>query len=256
MHSMRGSNLEVSFSELDVEGGGVEEDKANPPNPPGLLREWSQGEEGEEGDEEANSNPNEPDLPPSPVAKSFPAPTADTTLRFDLSLKLYSTLLSHSLRSPPPLSFKSLETAASLYRTTPNGTEVFCKVLSHVLADLMDNGTLVNVHDIAEPNDGVQRNKALKQSASIVTAAASSSSSNPHMSAAISQWRSLTHLATLMVGLITKLGFGTIEMLEAKHPDKASKEEVRGCEGEVKTTRAVSNIVFHARLAHCRHGTA
>ena len=36
------------------------------------------------------------------------------------------------------------------------------------------------------------------------------------MSAAISQWRSLTHLATLMVGLITKLGFGTIEMLEAK----------------------------------------
>ena len=89
-------------------------------------------------------------------------------------MKLYSTLLSHSLRSPPPLSFKSLETSSSLYRTAPNGSEVFCKVLSHVLADLTDNGTLVNVDDIAEPSNGVQRNKALKQSASIVTAAASS----------------------------------------------------------------------------------
>ena len=45
------------------------------------------------------------------------------------------------------------------------------------------------------------------------------------MSAAISQWRSLTHLTTLTVGLLNKLGFGVVEMLEAKHPDTASKEE-------------------------------
>ena len=32
-------------------------------------------------------------------------------------------------------------------------------------------------------------------------------------------------MTTLTVGLLTKLGFGVIEMLEGKHPDKASKED-------------------------------
>lgn len=117
---------------------------------------------------------------PAP-AQSFSPPKSDdfasSSMRFDLAMKLYSMLLAHSVREGGDHAFQALETAASLQRMCVNGHEVFSTLFSHIMADLTDNGTVVNAEDMVEsiesPIKTTQRNKALKQSASIVTAAAS-----------------------------------------------------------------------------------
>ena len=80
------------------------------------------------------------------------------------------------------------------------------------MSDLTDNGTVVNLDELmsvarsnSDPSNAIQRNKALKESASIVTAAASSEGSNVNMGAAIKQWRSLCHLTVINVAIVTKV---------------------------------------------------
>ena len=129
-------------------------------DPNSLLREWS---------------PDEAETLPTPPASesesSQQLPTAsnhiaDTSMRFDLAMKLYSMLLAHSIREGGDHAFKALESAASLQRTCVNGSDVFCAVFSHIMSDLTDNGTVVNLDELmsvarsnSDPSNAIQRNK-------------------------------------------------------------------------------------------------
>jgi hypothetical protein len=141
-----------------------------------LLRTWSADAEATEAQSEPEPpepapEPEEPLRPPSPPHEEF----VDVSMRFDLSMKLYSMLLAHSIREGGDAAFKALETAASLQRVCVNGHEVFCALFSHIMSDLTDNGTVVNpdemVQTIEEPigsgrggaMSAMQRNKALKK---------------------------------------------------------------------------------------------
>ncbi len=166
----------------------------------------------------------------------------DVSMRFDLSMKLYSMMLAHSIREGGEHAFKALETAASLQRICVNGHEVFCALFSHVMADLTDNGTVINPDEfIVQAQESasssgkgapqIQRNKALKQSASIVTAAASSDVPNINMSAAIKQWRCLCHLTVINVAIITKLKFGVTELLDWRVTSESLEADKDGIGG-------------------------
>ena len=101
----------------------------------------------------SESPPNEKPLP------------QDMVRRFDLIVKLYSLLLGYSIRRGGDEAFDAMETAASLQRTCVNGHETFSCLLSHVLAELIEQGT---VADIDTSGDMQETNRALKNSAKLV----------------------------------------------------------------------------------------
>jgi hypothetical protein len=114
--------------------------------------------------------------------------------RYDLSLKLYSSLVSvmhgvrpvvwfqiflqmffsvcqlgHCVRKGDDKAFDGVETAASLQRVDVNGSEVFGIILSHLFADLIEKGTVEFVEETYQKESPSIKNRALKQSARLVT---------------------------------------------------------------------------------------
>ncbi len=129
--------------------------------------------------------------------------------RYDLSLKLYSTLLGHCVRQGDEKAFNAVEMAGSLQRTDANGPEIFSILLSHLLADLIEKGTLASVEMMYSNHDAtnVGRNRALKQSAKLVTLSILSNGvEGLDLTSAVKQWRCLRYLTALTVAVVTESG--------------------------------------------------
>lgn len=135
--------------------------------------------------------------------KSEPLPSPLIS-RFDLTLNLYASLLGHSIRQGGDNAFQAVEQAASFQRVCVNGHETFSVLLSHVLAELIEKGTIANVDS---SGDVLETNRALKNSAKIVTKAILSNGSDGlSMASAVKQWRCLRHLSAVTVAVITSSG--------------------------------------------------
>ena len=149
----------------------------------------------------------------SPAVDTYTLSKPSVRERYDLSLKLYSTLLGHCARKGDEAAFEAIEMAASLQRVDANGSEVFCIILSHVFADLIERGTVPNVEQYEQGDEQRQgsssavRNRALKQSARLVTQAILSNGAlGMEMTAAVKQWRCIRHLTSLTVAVVTESG--------------------------------------------------
>jgi len=160
-----------------------------------------------------------------PLSKEAPLPQ-DMVRRFDLIVKLYSLLLGHSIRRGGDEAFKILETAASLQRTCLNGHEAFSCLLSHVLAELIEQGT---VADIDTSGDLQETNRALKNSAKLVTKAILSNGSHGlDIASAVKIWRCLRHLSAIVVGVITASGFGVADLFDYRNQNASAFDETSG----------------------------
>lgn len=127
--------------------------------------------------------------------------------RYDLSLKLYSTLLGHCVRKGDDQSFDAVEMAASLQRCHANGSTIFTILLSHLFADLIEKGTIASVEIACKNSEPRGRNRALKQSARLVTKSIMSNGAEGiDMPSAVKQWRCLRYLTALTVAVITECG--------------------------------------------------
>jgi len=153
---------------------------------------------------------------PSDKLEPLPVPVVS---RYDLIVKLYSSLLGHSIRQGGDNSFQSVEQAASLQRVCVNGHETFLVLLSHVLAELIEHGTIENA-ETSEDSD------PLKNSAMIVTKAIVSNGSNGlSMASAVKQWRCLRHLSAVTVAVITTSGFGVTQLFDYRNQHTDGTDE-------------------------------
>eukprot|EP00978_Attheya_sp_CCMP212_P002152 scaffold4441_cov48-Attheya_sp.AAC.2 len=151
--------------------------------------------------------------------------------RFDLALQLYSTLLGHCVRQGGDGSFHAIEEAASLQRVWANGDEVFSVVLSHLLAELLENGTVMNVEELIKSSAGgvSERNRSLKQSARLVTTSIQSNGSDGmDMASAVRHWRCLRHITAVSVAVITSSGFGVANLFDYCNNDGAAVDGISG----------------------------
>ena len=150
----------------------------------------------------ASSNKDVPTVNTQPLSK----PSVRT--RYDLSLKLYSSLLAHCVRQGDEKAFEAVEMAASLQRVDANGSEVFSILLSHLLADLIEKGTVASIETTYTYAESINvRNRALKQSARLVTQAIlSNGSEGLDMASAVRQWRCLRHLTAVAVAVVSANG--------------------------------------------------
>ena len=129
--------------------------------------------------------------------------------RYDLSLKLYATLLGHCVRQGDDAAFNAVEMAASLQRVDANGQEIFSILLSHLFADLIEKGTVASVERTYSNSESrtAGRNRALKQSAKLVTQSIlSNGAAGLNMKEAVKQWRCLRHLTAHTVAVVTEGG--------------------------------------------------
>ena len=128
--------------------------------------------------------------------------------RYDLSLKLYSSLLGHCVRKMDDQSFDAIEMAASLQRCHANGSEIFTILLSHLFADLIEKGTFSSEEmTFNNSESSIGRNRALKQSARLVTQSIlSNGAEGIDMPSAVKQWRCLRYLTAFTVAVITECG--------------------------------------------------
>ncbi len=123
--------------------------------------------------------------------------------RYDLSSKLYSTLLGHCIRNGDDQFFDAIKLAASLQRCHANGSEIFTILLRHLFADLIEKGTIVSVETAYINSDSsVGQNRALKQSAKLFILGAE----GIDMPSAVKQWRCLRYLMALTIAVITECG--------------------------------------------------
>lgn len=142
-----------------------------------------------------NCGEERPICKPSDKLEPLPVPVVS---RYDLIVKLYASLLGHSIRKGGDSAFQNVEQAASLQRVCVNGHETFLVLLSHVLVELVEHGTIEKAEIDSEP---------LKNSAMIVTKAIVSNGSNGlSMASAVKQWRCLRHLSAVTVAVITTSG--------------------------------------------------
>jgi hypothetical protein len=172
--------------------------------------------------------------------------------RYDLSLKLYSTLLGHCIRKGDEKAFEAVEMAASLQRVDANGSEVFSILLSHLFADLIENGTIANIESTYSQSEAntIVKNRALKQSAKLVTQAIiSNGSMGLDMSSAVRQWRCLRHLTALTVAVVTDNGFGIVELFDYRNQDASAIDSITGGMYGIRLDNLVSGINAFEALA-------
>ena len=172
--------------------------------------------------------------------------------RYDLSLKLYSTLLGHCVRKGDEKAFEAVEMAASLQRVDANGSEVFSILLSHLFADLIENGTIANIESTYTKSDAnpIVKNRALKQSAKLVTQAIlSNGATGLDMSSAVRQWRCLRHLTALTVAVVTDNGFGVLELFDYRNQNASAIDSITGGMYGIRLDNLVSGINAFEALA-------
>ena len=96
-----------------------------------------------------------------------------------------------------------VEDAASLQRVCLNGQEVFLLILSRLILNLAERGTILMKTGTAVGED----EDLLKKSARLVTdAILSSGTEGLDMKSAVRCWRSLRHLSAVTVSIVTKSG--------------------------------------------------
>jgi hypothetical protein len=149
--------------------------------------------------------------------------------RFDLSFKLYATLLAQCIRDGER-SFFALEQAAALKRVFVNGEAVFNILLSHVFADLIENGVLSSTYFSTLENDRVlEPEQSLKESARLINEAIlSSGASGIDMTVAAAQWRNIIHLSTIAVAVILSNGFGMSELFDYRNNNASAIDLTTG----------------------------
>ena len=157
--------------------------------------------------------------------KEKPLPQ-DMVRRFDLIVKLYSLLLGHSIRRGGDEAFNAMETAAALQRTCVNGHETFSCLLGHVLAELIEKGTVAEIDTSGDMQD---TNRALKNSAKAVTKAILSNGSyGMDIASAVKTWRCLRHLSAIVVGVVTASGYGVADLFDYRNQHASAFDEVSG----------------------------
>eukprot|EP00986_Skeletonema_menzelii_P005916 scaffold2232_cov136-Skeletonema_menzelii.AAC.7 len=178
--------------------------------------------------------------------------------RYDLSLKLYSTLLGHCVRKGDEKAFEAVEMAASLQRVDANGSEVFSILLSHLFADLIENGTIANIESTYTKSDAnpIVKNRALKQSAKLVTQAIlSNGATGLDMSSAVRQWRCLRHLTALTVAVVTDNGFGVVDLFDYRNQNASAIDSITGGMYGIRLDNLVSGINAFEALAGAKVNT-
>jgi hypothetical protein len=97
----------------------------------------------------------------------------------------------------------ALEDAASLQRVCLNGQDVFCLILSRLVSNLCESGTILEKGG----DGGAEDSDPLKKSARLVTdAILSSGTEGLDMNSAVRCWRCLRHLTAVTVSVVTKSG--------------------------------------------------
>lgn len=172
--------------------------------------------------------------------------------RYDLSLKLYSTLLSHCVRQGDDIAFSAVEMAAALQRVDVNGPEIFSILLSHLLADLIEKGTVTSVERTYNSNDtsSAGRNRALKQSARLVTQSILSNGiDGVDLTSAVRQWRCLRYLTALTVAVVTESGFGVVHLFDYMNQDASAVDGITGGLYGIRLDNLVSGVNAFEALA-------
>ena len=119
----------------------------------------------------------------------------------------------------------AVEDAASLQRVCLNGQDVFSLVLSRVVSNLCEYGTILERGDEARS----ESKGPLKESARLVTdAILSSGTEGLDMNSAVRCWRSLRHLTAVAVSLVTKSGFGVAQLFDYRNFVASAVDEVSG----------------------------
>ena len=151
--------------------------------------------------------------------------------RLDLCLKLYGTLLGQVLREGGDRALDAVENAASLQRVCVNGNVVFLLALSALCADLYDHGILLEMGNMATNDwkdlDLDHDSLLLKQSAKLVTdAILSNGTKGLDITAAVRSWRCLRHLAEVVVAMVTKCGFGVVNLFDYSNQRASSVDSI------------------------------
>ena len=131
------------------------------------------GEKAKNGGTGCSGNNGRPTTPTVTVVNTETLSKPSVRTRYDLSLKLYSSLLGHCVRRGDEGAFDAVETAASLQRVDANGPEIFSILLSHLCTYLIERGTMAGAertyadNTFGGPSDvdaaaGAGRNWALK----------------------------------------------------------------------------------------------
>ena len=153
--------------------------------------------------------------------------------RLDLSVGLFAILLGHLVRDGGDDVLDKVETAASLQRVSLQGQTALLLILSALLSDLFENGTISDVGTITAEDwrkvDLDTDSLLLKQSARLVTdAILSNGAKGLDMGVAIRSWRSLRHLTEIVVAMISKSGFGISELFDYKELKTRAVDPISG----------------------------
>lgn len=128
--------------------------------------------------------------------------------RFDLSFQLYATLLGHCLRTDEE-SIYTLELACSMQRVCVNGVSVFSILLSHVLNDLITNGTLVSSLRTKSENTSCTDSNLLQDCAT--------SFFKMDVVQAAKHWKKLRNLTAIVTAVVTDNGHGFIDLFDYRN---------------------------------------
>jgi WD40 repeat protein len=128
--------------------------------------------------------------------------------RFDLSFQLYATLLGHCLRADDE-SAHALDLACSLQRVCVNGVSVFGILLSHVLNDLISNGTLISTLKTQSENSSCTESDILQDCAT--------SFFKMDVTQAAKHWKKLRNLTALVTAVVTDNGHGLVDLFDYRN---------------------------------------
>jgi PH domain associated with Beige/BEACH/Domain of unknown function (DUF4704) len=153
--------------------------------------------------------------------------------RLDLCLQLYAALLGHLLREGGEKALDAVENTASLQRVCVNGHVVLLLILSALCSNLYEHGTLLEMGSISAEDwkdvDFDQDSLLLKQSAKLVTdAILSNGTKGLDMTSAVRSWRSLRHLAEVVVVLTARSGLGVVDLFDYSIHRASAVDSVSG----------------------------
>ena len=127
------------------------------------------------------------------------------------------------------------------------------------MASFVENGTIANIESTYTKSDAnpIVKNRALKQSAKLVTQAIlSNGSSGLDMSSAVRQWRCLRHLTALTVAVVTDNGFGVVDLFDYRNQNGSSAvDSITGGMYGIRLDNLVSGINAFEALAGAKVNT-
>mmetsp|Transcript_11727 Transcript_11727/g.21928 ORF Transcript_11727/g.21928 Transcript_11727/m.21928 type:complete len:2939 (+) Transcript_11727:68-8884(+) len=128
--------------------------------------------------------------------------------RFDLSFQLYASLLGHCLRADDE-GIHALEMACSLQRVCVNGVSVFSILLSHVLNDLISNGTIIITPKEQLENMPCTDSNRLQDCAT--------SFFKMDITNAAKHWKKLRNLTAVVTAVVTDNGYSLVDLFDYRN---------------------------------------